>query len=347
MSPAGLLAFLLSGARFGDVYSYSGVPAGPSDTIDAYVAALRNNRRLHGVHTFARLVRQQRLHGTLVDVVDFGPLTVLSTDSGGCFATTSGAAGATPVTYPPTGPCIHHHQSLGWGRVYIRHSSPVVLRFEQHGVTSIENVLTESVHYRYDIRSLSAPARVDGLRSYHPPVKVTVMRSLPFVVFGSETDQSAGPIRARGFVEMSEPNVGNTPETFSRLATTYFGIARTRVGSYSSAQPPLPQVPGVDILFAHRPHWTRVRSAWHGQPSIYITGQYVLVQERKLAAGLPRAFTPGRARAADKCPAWTGTYSHGERWIASQKSGVSIVVSSNALSTEELRRYLERTVCSG
>jgi hypothetical protein len=344
MTAPRILGFLQNGA--GDSL-YSPSPVSPNGSLQQYVAALIADRTHPGVHPYARIVGQTRMLGRTVDIVDFGPLAVTFYDSGGCSPTAVGAPHSTPVVIPPAGPCHHYVQSMGWARVFIGHNVPLVLRFEEHGINDIENALSESINYRYQVTALRLHARpAPSLFRYRPPVSPVVDRGLRDLPSDGFTIQGQVGQSAPAFVDMPEPTTGAFAPIYSQLATTYFGLRQERDGTERLVTPPLPGVSGIDILFALDPRWTKVYTSWHGQSSIYITGRYVLAQERELATGRPAAFSAHASVQAGACRAWVGSYSDGQRWIAFQRSGISIVVSSNTLTLRQLRSYVSGSVCT-
>lgn len=67
---------------------------------------------------------------------------------------------------------------------------------------------------------------------------------------------------------------------------------------------------------------------------------YVLVQERKLAHGLPPQYQTGSPSMAGTCRVWTGRYANGQRWLSFRRGTISVVISSNSLSTRQLVGHL-------
>jgi hypothetical protein len=335
-----LLAFLQNGGQFNDMYNPT--PIGRNTSMQHYLTELTSVAHRLGVRSYARIVKQTTMLGFPVDVVQFGPLGVKSYDSTGCFPTTTGGPGRNTVVHPPAGPCNHYRQSVGWARVVIRRDAPIVLRFEEHGINSIENVLMDSVNYRYQVRRLHDRASVsDAVLAYKPPVPVTRLHAPESIILPVSTYQGNEEEVPAPFASMPEPYAG-AMSAYSLLATTYFGMHQEPSSTFRPNPPVLPTVPGVDLLFAQHPRWTKVYSHWHGQASIYVTGHYVLVQQRLLAAGLPKRFTAGSPATAGTCHAWTGTYGAGQRWIAFRRGRVSVIVSSNALTRRALISYVSR-----
>jgi hypothetical protein len=337
MTAPALLSFLQNGAQPNGLYTRSPL------SITGYLASHANRSRL-GVASYARIVRQTRMLGHPVDVIEFGPLTVMSYDSNGCYGSSTGGPQGTPVVHPPAGPCHHYRQSMGWARVFIERDDLLVLRFEEHGVNDIENPLGLSVRYLYQVTSLrmhTGPSR--SALSYRPPIAPLVTRVRQPQPARVSTSQGADDLTAPGFIGRLQPTT-DALSAYSRLATTYF--AQQLGGSfYHYAEPPLPVIRGMDVLFAEVHHWVKVYTAWHGRASIYVTGPYLLVQERQLAKGLPGSFTQGAPIQVATCRAWTGAYADGQHWIAFQRSRASIVVSSNVLSTRRLVEYVSKDVC--
>jgi hypothetical protein len=89
------------------------------------------------------------------------------------------------------------------------------------------------------------------------------------------------------------------PIDYARLATSFHGQVNGNVGPrtvFLHSSLILQNVLGLDVLYSHPTHWVQVFTSWHGQIDIYVTGPYVLVQERKLAYGLLLSTGPDRPR---------------------------------------------------
>jgi hypothetical protein len=340
-----LLSFLQNGAQVNGLYSPS--PVAPNRSISDYLASLRADRAQPGVHPYARVLRQTRMLGYPVDVIDFGPLSVTTYDSSGCFPSAAAAPNSTPVVFPPAGPCHHYAQSIGWARVFVERDHPLVLRFEEHGVNRVQNIVSESINYRYQVTALRFHAQPPaGVLDYRPPVTPAVSRlgGQQPVLPGVSTQQGGDELTAPGFVDVPQPSAAELAG-YGRLATTFFAQEQSDHIHIHYAAPPFPVIRGMDVLFAQVRHWVKIYTSWHGQASIYVTGPYMLVQERLLVTGLPSAFMAGAALKAGSCSAWTGRYSDGQHWIAFQRSRVSIVISSNRLTVRQLVGYMSQDIC--
>jgi hypothetical protein len=340
LSPEEVLALLQNGSLLGG--DSGGQAPVVSGSVSAYLASVRAARVQPGIHPYARIVRQTHMLGQRVDVVEYGPLTVLSYDSGGCYPTTSAAPHATPVTRPPAGPCNHYRQAVGWARVWITPGHPLVLRFEEHGLNHVHNVLESGIHFRYQVTALRLGRGPSAAAlAYAPPVRPVPVSIKRFQAGLVGTQQTGSDVTLPGFLHVADPPPWRLDNT--RLATTFYGeepLQATNVGP-----PPWPFIPGMDVLFSQVRKWVKVYTSWHGQASIYVTGPYVLVQERKLAGRLPANFTRGTVAEAGMCRVWIGRYWDGQRWAAFERSGVSVVLSTNALSTSELLSYAAQSFC--
>jgi hypothetical protein len=281
--------------------------------------------------------------GRPVDVVDYGPLTVLEVDTGGCYSTVSSSPNSTPVTEPPTGTCIHHRQPVGWARVWITQDHPFILRFEQHGLNHVHNVLDESIHFRFQVTALSFGHGPSAQAlAYRPPVAPALRSISRLQVPPVNTLQDPTDVSAPDFLHVATP-VAFPLSLYSRLATTFYGSEPSAPKRFGP--PPLPYIPGMDVLFSHVRRWVPIYTSWHGQVTIYVTGPYLLVQERRLAGGLPANFMRGAATTAGVCRVWIGTYWDGQRWLAFQRSGIAVIISSNSLGDSDLLSYAATVFC--
>jgi hypothetical protein len=344
LPPDAFLSYLKNGATMS---AQPQVPAGPAQSIGAFIAALQASRAPAGIRPRAHVVGHAQIAGHVADIVDFAPVGVVSVDSGGCYSTTTGGPNQPTVTHPPTGPCHHYRQAVGWARVWVERDHPTILRYQEFGLGGIHNVLGDRNHFRYTVTSITyhrGPS--SAALAYIPPVPATVIRAHRTQLPASGTNQGESDDTPAGYVRTQEPSNPAQPNFYSRIGTTFYGpspILRLPPGYGTS---PLPYVPGFDVLFSQVRRWHQVFTSWHGQIGIYVTGPYVLVQERKLARGLPSPFTTGPLHQAGTCSVWTGRYADGQHWLALSERGVSVIISSNKMSVRDLTLYAAHDVCS-
>lgn len=343
LSPREVLGYLQSGASFVGLQQPD-----PAQSISGYLAQLRQFRSQPGIHPYAHIVNRISLLGHAVDVVQFAPLQVVSFDSGGCHPTESGGPHQPTVTHPPTGPCHHYRQAVGWARVWVEQDRPFILRYQEYGLHNVHNVLEAPIHVQYRVTSISysqGPSTAE-LR-YRPPMPVVAVHAQHLVPPFVSTNQGPEDTTPPGWVASQEPTTA-VPFDYARLATTFYGQTHGQLGGvkFTYRIVMLPYVPGFDVLYSHPTHWVQVFTSWHGQASIYVTGPYILVQERKLAHGLPPQYQTGPSSTAGTCRVRTGRYADGQRWLSFQRGKISVVISTNRLSTRDLVRYTSESVCT-
>jgi len=342
ISPREVLGYLQSGATFVGLQQPD-----PAQSISGYLAQLRKYRSQRGIHPYAHIVNRTSLLGHVVDVVQFAPLQVVSFDSSGCHPTESGGPHQPTVIHPPTGPCHHYRQAVGWARVWVDQERPFILRYQEYGLHNVYNVLHAPIHVQYRVTSIGyskGPSNAE--LQYRPPIPVVEVHAQHLVPPFVSTNQGEEDKTPSGWVPSQEPATG-VPFDYARLATSFYGQTGGQSGGvrflYSIFM--LPYVPGFDVLYSHPTHWVQVFTSWHGQIDIYVTGPYVLVQERKLAHGLPPQYQTGSPSTAGRCRVWTGRYADGQRWLSFRRGTISVVISTNSLSTRQLVRYASGRVC--
>lgn len=343
-SPQEVLDYLQNGATFSVQQPDS------AQSVSGYLAQLRISRTQPGIHPYARIVNRTSLLGHAVDVVQFAPLQVLSYDSGDCYPAKTGGSHRSPVRYYPPSPCHHYRQAIGRARVWVEHDRPFILRYQEYGLHNLHNVVQAPIHVQYRVTSISygkGPSSAE-LR-YRPSSPVVEVHAQHLALPSVDTFQGQQDDTPPGWVPSQEPLTG-VIFTYSRLATSFYGQTGEQGPSGRFGFPyrvlMLPYVPGFDVLYSHPTRWVQVFTSWHGQASIYVTGPYILVQERKLAHGLPPQYKIGAPTAAGKCRVWTGRYSDGQRWLSFQRGKISVVISTNRLSTRDLVRYTSESVCT-
>lgn len=343
LSPQEVLGYLQNGATFVGLQQPD-----PAQSIIGYLAQLRQFRSQPGIHPYARIVNRISLLGHAVDVVQFAPLQVVSFDSSGCHSTESGGPHQPTVVHPPTGLCHHYRQAVGWVRVWIEQDRPFILRYQEYGLHNVHNVLESPIHVQYRVTSIGyGKGPSNAQLQYRPPTPVVEVHAQHLVPPFVSTNQGEEDKTPSGWVPSQEPATA-VPFDYARLATTFYGQTDGQLGGVRFPYRifMLPYVPGFDVLYSRPTRWVQVFTSWHGQASIYVTGPYILVQERKLAHGLPPQYKIGAPTAAGKCRVWTGRYSDGQRWLSFQRGKISVVISTNRLSTRDLVRYTSESVCT-
>jgi hypothetical protein len=63
-------------------------------------------------------------------------------------------------------------------------------------------------------------------------------------------------------------------------------------------------------------------------------------------AGTRTAYKTGAPSTAGRCWIWTGRYVDRQRWLSFQRGKISVVISTNSLSTRDLVRYASDLVCT-
>jgi len=343
ISPRTLLGYLQSGA------TVSLQQPDPAQSITGYLAQLRKFRSQPGIHPYIHIVNRMNLLGHAVDVVQFAPLQVTSYDSGGCYPTSFHAPHHPTVTHPPTGPCHHYRQAVGWARVWVDQDRPFILRYQEYGLHHVYNVLHAPIRVQYRVTSISYGRGPSTAQlQYRPPTPVVEVHAQELAYGSGGTLQSGDDVTPSGWVPSQVPDTVG-PTVYSRLATSFHGQVSgnssfREIFRYSTFI--LPYIPGFDVLYSHPTHWVQVFTNWHGQIDIYVTGPYVLVQERKLAPGLPAPYQTGPPSTAGRCRVWTGRYADGQRWLSFRRGAISVVISTNSLSTHQLVRYASDSVCT-
>ncbi len=344
ISPRTLLAYLQSGATYVNLQQPD-----PARSISGYLAQLRKYRSQPGIHPYARIVNRMSLLGHAVEVVQFAPLQVTSFESRGCYSLTSGGPHQPTVTIPPTGPCHHYRQAVGWARVWVEQDRPFILRYQEYGLHHVYNVLHAPIHVQYRVTSISYGRGPSTAQlQYRPPVPMVEIHAQALAYGAGVTLQGGEDVTPSGWVPNQAPDsIG--PIDYARLATSFHGQVNGNVGPrtvFLHSSLILQNVLGLDVLYSHPTHWVQVFTSWHGQIDIYVTGPYVLVQERKLAYGLPPQYRTGSTSTAGTCRVWTGRYADGQRWLSFRRGAISVVISTNSLSTHQLVHYASDSVCT-
>jgi len=343
ISPRTLLAYLQSGETV--LLQQPDLARSISD----YLAQLRAFRSQPGIHPYAHIVNRMRLLGHAVDVVQFAPLRVTSFDSSGCHSLTSGGPHQPTVTIPPRGPCHHYRQAVGWARVWVEQDRPFILRYQEYGLHNVYNVLHAPIHVQYRVTSIRYGRGPSTAQlQYRPPVPMVEVHAQALAYGAGVTLQGGEDVTPRGWVPNQAPD-GIGPIDYARLATSFHGQVNGNVGPrtvFPRSTLILQNVLGLDVLYSHPTHWVQVFTSWHGQIDIYVTGPYVLVQQRKLAPGLPPQYRTGAPSTAGTCRVWTGRYADGQRWLSFRRGTISMVISTNSLSTRQLVRYASGSVCT-
>ncbi|MDQ2743777.1 MAG: hypothetical protein M3Z66_15990, partial [Chloroflexota bacterium] len=332
MTPRGLLEYFQTG------FAPIGVQQPDSaQSLSAYLAQLQKFRSAAGVHFYARIVNRTRLLGHDVDVIQFAPLALLTS--------------YVVCNAPATGECLRHRgrhqQAIGWARVWIEHDRPFILRYQEYGLRNVHNVLQAPIHVQYRVTSISyGKGPSSAALRYRPPIPVVEVHAQHVEGPFANTSQGQQVDTPPGWPSGQYPPTSVAPD-FASLATTFYG----RTGEYAGLILPhrvfmLPYVLGFDVLHGHPTRWVKVFTSWHGQAGTYMTGPYVLVQERKLAHGLPPPYQTGPPSTAGTCRVWTGRYADGQRWLSFRRGTISVVISTNSLSTHHLVRYASESVCT-
>jgi hypothetical protein len=82
-------------------------------------------------------------------------------------------------------------------------------------------------------------------------------------------------------------------------------------------------------------------SAFPGAPPAQYRGKgpYVYLQERLQVHGLPAVLRHGHSIRRGRYTLWTGSFGKGLPWVALERRGIALLVSSNSLTEKDLVRY--------
>jgi hypothetical protein len=310
-----LLPLVLSGLVYG------GPQPDPAQSIQSYLAQLRSGRASIG-GGYVRIVGHTHMLGYPVDVLDFGPIGVDCTRS-------VSRRGHMPR-------CVSGH-GKGWGRVWIDHDRPFILRYEEHGFKDVHDLGTQRLNFRYRVTALRfGQGPTDADLHYHPPVSVT-QTGTKWTILTSDF-ASGGGITAP-FISVGSPlNVSSIYWVLDPQASSSFimqGPKRQPVALYSlfyAGKHITTYVTGADV--ARHPF------------GLYATGPYVLITERIRVHGLPRSLQMGTPQPAGSCTTWVGMYTDSQHWIAFDVRNVSFLIVSDTLDSRQLHRYVAKDICN-
>lgn len=307
-TPAGFeLGRLLNGG------TWSGPYPDPTVSIRQYLVSLRGSPFEEPLHPaeYARIVGSTTLLGQSVDIVDFGPLERSDYITGCSF------------TRP--GHCLHHPTGRGYERVWVSTRHPLVLRYEQRGTGEPSSAFRPVTRMRMRVTSLHVGVGpTDHQLQYRPPASIRVEKrgTASEVSGGGNGDASTEPTPIfRPLLAVSGPNGADEPDV-PAFYQFYSGPARTPA------------------------ELDQVWSAGAYGPRDQVIGPYVEVQEYVQWHGLPAAWRQGVPHRAGRCTVYTGAYADGQRWLALQRAPLSIVASTNRLSTRQLVQYAATVLCT-
>ena len=296
---------------------FLGFGSASEPSIQQFLTDLRTPTFPACLQRFARIIRQQQLLGRPVDVIDYGPL-LQSTYITGC-------------SFAHPGHCVHHVESRGYGRVWVSRDHPFILQYQQYGLSpDVHNLQSNGVGYRLQVTAFNRNVNSADL-ALHAPV--------PVVNTGRWNALSQGSGSTSG------PNGPTLPPGFL-LAGIPAGLRSE--GDDSHKEGPLPRIVAVNQLFSTgRKVTTYIRAVGGARRpfGLYVAGPYVLVQERVRGNGLPAALQTGAPQTIGRCQVWSGTYPDGQLWAAFAQGRVSVLTSTNTLSSPQLLAYVGSEVC--
>lgn len=305
-----LLTILQSGASEGPV-----AEADPSQTVQTFLARKQQEKSRFG--GFARLVGQTTVLGHAADIIDFGPV----------FTTSCSDPSGQPDSATGQVTCAGGHGE-GWARVWVDHSHPFILRYEEHGLGSQEAAGTTRSDFVYQATSVSfGQGPSDAALQYRPPMPA-VDTANAWRVYPDAGQTSTGATLPAPFIPTVCPgNVATGTWCHADWSTTY-------------GDGPLTQPIQADTLYVEGSAALAGNAPSIGPTSVPLVPEtYVLVQERVRLDGLSSALQVGPTEDASGCQAWSGSYANGQRWTAFAKGDISVLISSNSLSQSQLVRY--------
>jgi hypothetical protein len=278
----------------------------PLQSIQRYLRSLQQSGADRQPPEYARLVGHGRVLGRQADIVEFGPLQREDYITGCSF------------THP--GPCTHHPSGHGTGRVWVDHYYPLILRYQEIGTTNDPDVATNFQTVTTSLQYGRGPSS-RALR-YRPPVRV-VRTGWPVLLVSGAWSASFGPSVAppKGFL---------TPLPPTRFHSSLTTAAVTDLFSDG---------PTAETTGYHRVYSTGTME--NGR----VTGPYLFIQEHLQVHGLPAPLRQGAPAREGRCQVYGGRYADGQQWAAFQRGRVSVLISTNALSEEDLMRYVGQDYC--
>jgi len=303
---AHLLTILQSAASEGSV-----VEADPAQTVQAFLTRTQHDKSQFG--GFARLGGKATVLSRVANVIDFGPTVITSCSHP--YGQPNSATGQ--VT------CLGGH-GVGSARVWVDDSHPFILRYEEQGLSTSSSLRAD---FRYQVTSLAfGQGPTDATLEYRPPV-TPVDTGNAWRVYPDAGQTVAGAALPARFVSPVCPG--------TLAAGTWCHEARST--TYDDG--PLSKPTKADTLYVEG--WASTESA---PPASVTPGPngavaYVLIQERVQMHGLPAALQVGADQREAGCQAWSWTRSGGRRELAFARGDISVLVSTNALSSSQLIRY--------
>ncbi|MGH2449411.1 MAG: hypothetical protein ACRDFS_12525, partial [Chloroflexota bacterium] len=211
--------------------------------------------------------------------------------------------------------CLQGH-GVGRARVWINSHHHLILRYREYGLLAQSSVI--QTNFRYQVTSIHFPASAPRrkLSAPHP-----AGQRRPWGSFGRTESGNGVFLPVAAFAPICSAGPG------------WHEIDQSPIADIG----PLSNRVETDALFtAGSP--TRARG--------FQSSPYLLVQERVRVSGLPTRFKREKTTTAGGRSVRTGTYTDGQHWLAFQHGSLSIVLSTNALTTKQLLLYVDRQMCS-
>lgn len=289
----------------------------PGQSFNQYLAMLHQPSSV--IHPTVLIVGHTRLLGHPVAIIEYGPL--IGTGQSLC---------ARPSRRTPH-PMCHSTSGTGFGRLWVATDRPVLLKYTEGHFAGLPGGMTRQ-HYLYRVTSFHfGPVPLAATR-HPPPVPISRSQWLETAAMGGGDSGWFGgwPENWRtGILYRAPP----PQDSHGNLYTENSVFLRR------DTLEPIPTAMGV---LYYRP----TASSTGLPPAQYQgSGPYVYLQERIQVHGLPAALRTGRHIQRGRCSLWTGSYRKNLPWLALARRRVSLLVTTNSLSQEDLIQYALRRLC--
>jgi hypothetical protein len=321
--PANTLASYLVSLRFGGSCCSAIPDPSPMHSIDAYITALRRQPGIDRQGQ-SRLAGSTYFQGHRALIVDLTPVDWV-VDEAPCWLTPGPAA-----RQSINGDCPTKVRGYGRARLWIDQAHHALLKYQEFGFPRVQNPVRAPSHYLFRVRSIHfGPPSAAALTFRLPsPPQILAADTLPYppAVLGGRSDFWIPP----GMVRPAFP-----PGRFDSPGQQGLGLFGVH-----------PRYFGLDIVWRHVVRFQSVPAAFQGEPTlVWYHGTSIFVQQRLRPGGLPAAFRTGRASRRGRCILWSGHYPSGALWAGAERGRLSVLISTDVLDREALRRYLLATAC--
>jgi hypothetical protein len=298
-------------------------------SVSRYVASIQSSLKSLGVHGSIRIAGYTHVARHPAAVLDVRPAQF---DWSTC-------------ARKPAHTC---YTGYGWRRLWIDQQHGFLLGDVQHGAVNAHDPHFDYGRFQAFATSVAYGAGPsDAQLAYVPPVAV---RQLPpgSVLQGGFLTGGGGP---SGAVALPKPFLdAPSPRSIAPVLSHSEGYSNEDERAVTVSGPskgPAAEEILAEFLFSHGTHTTTyLRKRDRYGASQYVTGPYLLGQERVRTDGLPPALRTGTVHQIGSCQVWIGVFAGGQTWATFARGTVSVLLAGNALSQSSLLTYVHRAFCA-